>query len=251
MRFAHRNNTGDGVDRRPDTKAAEAYFKTIKDLATKRPEKPLVFYLSDEAQEYRQFVSKTVEAVMALPDTSTAFKAHLNKWSGIFARLLLTYHLIGEPVKLEGSNWHINGETAARVARLMIDFLLPNAARFYSELFSQGEHLKHSQWIAGYILSRNLKKISARDIYRAYREFRTDSTGIDYEGIERTMWGLVAAGWVEPINKEKREKTTKWKVNPTVHSTFAPRAEMERQRREEEKQRIQEAIRFLKLSSEE
>lgn len=240
---------GEEADRRPEYEALSAYRRTIAHLTKMAPDpRCKVVHLSPEAQEYRELVTKVAEKVMVLPDTSDAFKGHLSKWKGIFARLVLTYHIIEAAARgLDQPGEYVSGETGGRVAKLMLDFLLPHATRFYVEVLGERKHLMHTRWIACYILSRKLEKIRAREIYRAYHEFRTESAGIDHEGIARAMMGLQVAGWAEATDKGKRDWPSKWKINPEVHSIFAERAELERQRCEVEKQKVQEAVEFLRL----
>ncbi len=237
--------TGPGKDRAPNYSVITAYRETITHLTKMEPFPGReVIRLSPEAQQYFQLVSETAERVIVLPDTSDAFRGHLSKWKGMFARLLLTYHITEAAArKEEQPPEYVSGDTAAKVAKLMLDFLLPNAARFYVELIGENNHLAHARWIAGYILSRELEKITRRDIYRAYNELRDDP-----DGITRAMLALTMTGWVTPPNTQKRDYITLWQINPAVHSIFAERAKAERQRREEEKRKIQEAVKFLGLA---
>jgi hypothetical protein len=242
--------TGEGIDLRPDYTVIDNYRSTINHLFKMQPEPhQKVVRLTPEAHQYFQLVSETAENVMLLPDTSPAFKGHLAKWPGFFSRLLLTYHVTEAAAQgLKQPPEYVEEHTAAQVARLMIDFLLPNAARFYVELMGNKDHLAHARWIAGHILANKFKKITARDIYRAYREFRSDLEGADHEGINRAMAGLVIAGWVKPLGNNKRGYYTRWEVNPAVYSIFAEKANTEKQRREEIKTSIQQAAEFLKLT---
>lgn len=240
---------GDGADRSPNYDIIQKYHDTINHLVKMEPEPHRkVVRLTPEAHQYFQLVSTTAENVMLLPDTSAAFKGHLAKWPGFFSRLLLTYHM----TEAAAQSWkqppeYVEEQTAAQVARLMIDFLLPNAARFYVELVGNKDHLAHARWIAGHILANNFKRIASRDIYRAYREFRSEMEGADHEGINRATAGLVIAGWVKPLGDNKRGYYTKWEVNPAVYSIFADKAKVEKQRREVIKIKIQNAAEFLKL----
>jgi hypothetical protein len=140
----------------------------------------------------------------------------------------------------------ISEKTAKRVANFMVDYLLPNAARFYVEILGQKDNYEHAKWVAGYILTHNFTKITARDIGRGYRELRGD-----LKATQEAMTVLFVAGWVSPIDGEKRHGLTKWAVNPRVHTLFAARAAAERQRREEIKRKIREAAQSLGLSPDE
>jgi hypothetical protein len=61
------------------------------------------------------------------------------------------------------------------------------------------------------------------------------------------METLVTAGWVVPLNEDKQpgQPCRKWWVEPRVHEVFAEQAQAERQRREQERTRIDEATKRL------
>jgi hypothetical protein len=239
----HAHRTGEGQDRKPDDKAIQAYARLIEKLVTFRPDpdgKPVT--LSPEAHREREFVQQIVSKIMILPDTSPAFRAHLAKWPGIIARLMLAYHLaecLGGNRAPSGS---VSGETAARVARLALDFLLPHAAAFYSSLFGAGDMTTHARWVAGFILAHRLERITPRDIYRSYRDLRGHP-----DDIVRVLALLELAGWIGPVEEGKGKPPRQWTVNEAVHAAFAERGEAEKQRRDAEKARIQQAAQDLGL----
>jgi hypothetical protein len=133
----------------------------------------------------------------------------------------------------------IGGDTAERVARLMLDFLLPHAARFYGELFEKREEMAHARWIAGLLLAHGLRTVTLRDIGRAYRNVRDDS-----QAIRDAMGVLEIAGWVKPVNINGKPPS-RWEVALSVHRKFAARADAERIRRDAEKAKIAAAERML------
>jgi hypothetical protein len=237
----HGKQAGAGVDRPPNEVVMQGYRDCIERLVAAHTEAPVKTRFSPEAQIEREQVIRAADALKLLPDTSPAFRAHLSKWEALFARLALTFHAV-ETIGTVGGGITkaIPGGTAARVAQFMVDFLLPNAARFYSETFGTEGQIEHARWVAGYILSRALAKISARDIGRAYRTLRGDSPSL-----QAAMDTLVTAGWVEPVNPDRFRKAKGWVVNPAVHERFANEAEMEKQRRENERAKIREATQTL------
>src|SRR5690606_29293833 len=121
------------------------------------------------------------------------------------------------------------------VERLMLDYLLPNASRFYGETFGRGDAGEHAAWIAGYILARRLSTITAREIGRAYRPLRDDR-----QAIGAAMEALRMAGWVMRADAG-RQNSEKWSVVAKVHEVFAARAEHERARRAAEREAIKAA----------
>jgi hypothetical protein len=229
---------GDGEDRPPDHQAIAAYHATTRKLLEAEPD-GMVRRLSEEAQDARAQVQRVADAVASLPDTSAAFRAHLDKWDGLFARLLLTYHMVEALSRGQMPGEIIGGETAERVARLMLDFLLPHAARFYSELFQKREEAAHARWIAGYLLAHGLRTVTLREIGRAYRNLRGD-----HQAIREAMGALEIAGWVKPVDINGKPPS-RWEVFPLVHRKFAARGDAERIRRDAEKAKIAAAERML------
>jgi hypothetical protein len=138
----------------------------------------------------------------------------------------------------------IEAGTAAKAAKLMIDYLLPNAARFYLEILGR-DQLVHARWIAGHILARKLQRISARDVGRAYGALRSD-----LRAMQDAMSTLHIAGWVTADETGNGKPPTRWNVDPRVHQLFGARAAAERHRREAERQKIHAAARVLGVDPE-
>ena len=236
-----------GVDQPPKLEAVADYTTLIDRLMKSQPDdRRPVFTLSSDAQKQRLLVSDVADDVQCLPDTSAAFRAHLGKWDGLFARLTLTFHFaehILTPPQDQLPPTEIAGQTAACVAQFMTDYLLPNAARFYRELLGEDDHLKHGRWIAGHILTQDVEKLTARDVGRAYRELRGD-----LPATQTAMRTLEAAGWVIAVDAHKRDGPTQWRVNQRIYTTFTKRAKAERERRAAEQQKIWKAARNLGLT---
>jgi Protein of unknown function (DUF3987)/Bifunctional DNA primase/polymerase, N-terminal len=229
----------EGIDREPDAIAGRAYDMLVHRLAA-LPAPSTAYTLSEEAHAEREIVATLARHVMVLPTTSEAMRGALAKWEGLFARLLLTYHLTEHA---DAPPLIVSGATAGRVARLIATYLLPHTARLYAELGEQ--HLEHSRWVAGYILARGLDGVSAREIGRAYRELRSDA-----RGISDAMQALTLAGWVQPVDTSAKPGSplSRWQVLPAVHRLYATRAAAERERRQQERERIAEAIRALGIA---
>jgi hypothetical protein len=138
----------------------------------------------------------------------------------------------------------IDGATAKNVATFMVDYLLPNAARFYTEILGL-DQLVHARWIAGYILAHKLDRITQRDVYRVYHELRGD-----LPAILNAMMALTVSGWVTPHETGNGKPPTKWEVDRRVHLIFAKRAELERQRREDTRRKVREAAEDLGTTAE-
>jgi hypothetical protein len=240
----HCDSVSPGEDRPPDSQIVKAYHDLIIKLSTLIPrEGKEVFQFSHNAQKERQKISIFVQNVLVLHDTSPAFHAHLSKWEGLYARICLIFHIVESVSRGEAypPEW-VSQATAARAAKLMLDFLFPNSARFYLETLQDHNYMAHSRWVAGLILSKNMDTITERNIYRAYRLLEGKP-----EEIQRAMRVLEVAGWVTPTRYNKINRPNRWKVDERVHSLFAARAEAERDRREREKEKIYQATKVLGL----
>jgi len=231
-----------GVDRVADENADRAYRGLLRTIVEWRTLPPIKVTLSPEAHDARVRVMERVTALQMLPDTPGPLKTHLGKWEALFSRLLLTVHAIevasGSAFGFSLDAFHeIHGSTARRVEKLMIDYLLPNAMRFYGEFYGRPEHIQHACWVADHILAHRLSVITARDVGRAYHALRAD----DRQALDRVMSYLELAGWIVPMTEEKVKRPTRWWVDPRVHQLFAERAEQERSRRARDMQKVRDA----------
>ena len=252
--FAVPSKQDKGLDVRPDQDAVARYGAVFPALAAMRPARDFItghtqtIVLADGAHEHRERIDKLADAMTHMPDTSTRLMAAFGKWSGLFARLCLTFHLIEvADAKLAGSRppplQVIQPETAARVAAYMYDILLPHLLRAEAVMFST-DQTSHARWVAGFILAHKLAQISSRDVVRSYRAFKAPEAQRELAVVMRT---LVSVGWLEPEEPSNAAKpVTTWLVNPAVHSLFAARAEAERTRRAETKERIADTVSFLR-----
>ncbi len=110
--------------------------------------------------------------------------------------------------------------------------VVPSTFRFHTEIGSTDMTASHARWVAGYLLSRKLERVTARDIGRAYRELR----GKEVE-ILLAMDLLDHAGWV--IRDPARgAKGGSWLVNPAIHETFKAQAAAEQARREAIREKV-------------
>src|SRR5262249_30979185 len=127
----------------------------------------------------------------------------------------------------------IDGGVARQVESLMLDYLLPNAMRFYAEFYGRDEHVQNACWVAGHILAHRLPVITKRDVGRAYRTLRDDAGALD-----RAMSFLESAGWIVPMASEVGRRPSRWWVDPRVHRLFAKRAVQEQTHRTQTVQKI-------------
>jgi len=238
---------GNGEDRIRDYQADEAYHDLFKKLASPGDailgKKGGIIKFSTEAQQIRIFTRDTIKHVINLPTTSNSLRAALEKWESRFARYCLTFHIIEAVSAGQQPPPLISTDTAKRVSRLMIDFLLPNAFRFYNELLPESRNLIDARWIAGHILAKKLEQVTERDLYRANRAYRFSP-----DLVQNAMKILCSSSWLKPTKWKKDGRAVRWSVNPLCHRMFSARAEQERQTRDETIRKIQEAVAFFSPS---
>lgn len=236
---------GTGIDRPADLKSITAFHAAFRELSRLAPPPEGAFRFSHNAQKIRRLVDAYVSAFCDLPDTPEHLKAHLSKYPIFFARLCLVCHCLNcvsrAPVAVDPM---IPVETAKGVFSLLLNFFLPHSVRFFDELLPGERDTDDARWIAGYILTQKTTEITAREIYRAYRPLRRDKNIIPM-----VMAKLSIGGWVEDID-QKRKDSLRWAVNPKVHEKFGAMAEQEKRRREAEKRRIADAVKFIQATKE-
>jgi Protein of unknown function (DUF3987) len=221
---------GSGVDRKPNSKAADAYGTLFLRLAAMpmQPDGPRVVTLSPESHLVREEFFGQVMGVSEMPDLSPRLKAALGKYTGIWSRMVLIFHLI----KLAASSMKnpragvVDHDTVLRATRFMHDIMLPHLMLADALMF-QTVQTGHARWIAGHILSKAYERITTRDITKAYRELNAPE---QRRTMIEVMASLEAMGWVQAQEKTGREVGA-WEVNPKVYSVFVERAQREKARR--------------------
>jgi hypothetical protein len=232
-----------GSDRAPDSAAAKRYRAAIAAATTLHPPvvageraPPVVIHADGHA--HRERIDRLAEAVAAMPDASPRRRSTLGKWPGLFARLLLTFHVIeladhAARGLSQMSPLVASAENARRVAALMEHILLPHMLRA-ERVLGDTAGQTHAAWIAGHILAnpdvRAAGRITARDVVRAYGALRPPEAR---PALLDAMSALETFGWLaaDPPRGGSPHPTS-WRVNPNVFSRFAERAAAERERRE-------------------
>ena len=229
-------SAGRGVDRPANMAVIERYRSLITQLHGTQPGGVPV-RLSDEAHHIRDRFEDWIASLMdAFAGSEPRLHAHLGKWSGMFARLLLIYHCIeGADNESWGQDRHpsarlVSGVTARRVHDLFTKYLFRHAVRFYLEHAGGERLLYNARRIAGMVLVKQLSTLSRRDLARHMKGEHWDSLGD--KGKDGVLQFLGDAGWLEPAPGERYTgRPTRWLVNPDVHRRFSDRREAERARR--------------------
>ncbi|WP_431272475.1 DUF3987 domain-containing protein [Dankookia sp. P2] len=206
---------GMGQDRQPDRAAIARYEALIATLVALRPEQAQptepaarrrALVLAEAAHRHREEVEGLVRAMAALPGTSSRLKAALGKWSGLFARLGLLFHLVeaaaavglGQPVPRPGET--VTEQTARRVAALLREVLLPHLLRAEAMMFASTRDRPCT-------LDRRVHPVAgrgahhpARDVVQAYGPLRSPESR---RKLLEVMESLVSMAWLQPGTTEQ------------------------------------------------
>lgn len=201
----------------------QAYDGLVHRLAG-LPEQTIKF--GPQAQEVRRGFERHTQQLSNLEVLSPQLAAFAGKLDGLFARLALVFHFCDEQYT------EMIGEiTAQRVVRLMHEFIIPHALRFYLDLASDSGILAEARSVAGWILAKKADRLTFGSLTNNVRACR----GKTRDDVRRMLEPLEMFGWIMP---DDLNQPRAWEINPLVHERFAERAEQERTRRD----RIREII---------
>lgn len=240
----------DDDDQPTDQAARAAYSDLITKLFDLRPpkgahDKAAVCYLDEAGRAVRRQLMRLVQRLQhdaSLPDL---IREAASKWSGLFSRLCLIFHLVevadrtarGE-TPADHELVRVPAATAEKAAALIREVVLPNLFRLGFETLPDGKEQANARWIAEHILTHRSEHLTARDIGRAFRKLRGKP-----QEIAGCMEILTHAGWA--TQTEARADGVRWKINPKVHVQFAAAAKAERARRDAVKALIRQKVREL------
>lgn len=231
-----------GVDRVPDMLAIERYRELFEHLAAVVPSQEPV-RLKEDAQIVRERVDLLAQK-MGQAVGHEGLEAWLGKWSGIFARLLLTFHAIEcAQLRVHPSTRQVSGETAEMVERLLCRTLLRHAINFYSEIVDVNDRHQRGKELARLILAKQWDVVHKRELQRSWKAASKMQPWELHEVIGR----LCDMDWLQPDREGDPGadgKPRRWFVNPAVHGIFAAHADAERKRRAD----VVETIRELKTA---
>jgi hypothetical protein len=215
-------------DRRPDMDAMEQFGQLFDKLTALRGD-PSSVLLTEAAHQCRERVARHAKRLIDALD-HPHLQAWLGKWDGLFARLLLLYHVIDCVThSVHPVNEHVSGETADQVERLMTQVLLHHAIHFYSEILDANERQEHIRQLARLILAKGWEKVSRRDIAQSWKASRK----LEAWELRTIIDALCVSDWLQPDEDDigSDGKPRSWRVNPQVHAEFGAAAERERSRR--------------------
>lgn len=123
-----------GNEQAPNHEYDQRWRNMVRQIWDTQPDiEPIL--LTDEANAIRKEICIRAFDLIKIKFVSAGLCAHLGKWEGLSARLMLTFHMIEcASLKIHPQSCQINGETAKRVKAFMLEFLLPHATAFYMNL---------------------------------------------------------------------------------------------------------------------
>ncbi len=195
--------------------------------------------MDDEAQAIRNEFSKWITRVAGSEGLPDMMRGHVAKWEAIFPRLMLCYHAFGcaQSGKYV-TNMKISARTAERAMNFMKCYLMPNAMRFFGATVSGGDQTYTlAKLIAGMVLGNNMLRVTNRDLQRAFKKWRDAPEWQKVSAIRL----LKESGWLSG-DDERRSSSAEsgWLVNPSVHTMFGERALVERAKRQETTETLNE-----------
>ena len=203
-----------GTDETPD-RTANDYNDIVRDLIDGTATE---LRLSASAHAIRDDMQTRIHKLEQSEALGARFCGFVGKMPGVWGRLCIVLHLVA------GERGEVSEKTAFNAHRLLFQSILPNAARVYTTMGGAGADIEATRSIAGYILSKERRRIVLSDLTNNVRVCRHKTV----EDIRKLLSPLEAGGWLGP---EKEFAPTSWKVNETVHEFFAHQADIERERR--------------------
>ncbi|MGO8202824.1 DUF3987 domain-containing protein [Rhizobium ruizarguesonis] len=184
---------------------------------------------------WQEVTTRNYELASGWESVNVKLAAHCGKFNGMFARLCLVWHCI--EAKGDRPPSSINEDVALRVRDFLYGFLYPHAIAFYTDVIGLSGQHEAVLATAGYILSKGLHKITLRDMKRGDAVMRA----LDPEQAEAVMAQLDAFGWLTPVPSIRRD-SKEWAVDTRVFDIFEDRAEAEKDRRENVREIIRDAV---------
>ena len=229
--LVHAGEATIGQDRRPDMDAKKNYADMLRQLTEIMPPgSGAVVKLSEQAHSIREDLDrKLLKATRSHPNKFLT--ASLGKWNGLYARLLLVFHCIECATdQTYPTEKPVSGDTAARVASLMWEALLPHAVKFYEGLDPAEDHARE---VAALLLAQGWERFTVK---RDLNRYMKSSRKLKPWELDEILDRLEAFGWIWPDEDgrlNERGRPVAYQVNFLTHERFKVNAERERKRRAE------------------
>lgn len=221
----------EGIDAEHNRAAHDRYHAIVRQIWDTQPSADVVT-LSDGAQEVRNRITQAAYKLIETKFLSSGFCSAIGKYTGLAARLMLTYHAIECAAKhVHPQSCQVSEETALRVELLMTKFLLQHAIIFYMNAGNAGNMAKKVKSVAGLILAHGLSSITKRYIHHHNDQWRR------WKEPERetVLRQLIDAGWIVPVEGKRGidKFPTSFLCNPALPEMFDKHKRAEIERREQ------------------
>lgn len=204
-----------GVDRERNSAAAYRYSGMLERLAAHNGPTPMI-RMSAEARAILVRLETELLDIRRLGFASERVKAALGKYSGLFVRLCLVYHLADAADKGVEPPQFVTGDTAWSVFEFMSCYLVGHLVAFYDDLLGDVRHSEDAKAIGRIILSQRWESLSNRDIYRYHTPWKRMP---DWHRASVLKY-LEDTGWLYPVSPDGGRRTVHWDVNPRVFELF-------------------------------
>jgi hypothetical protein len=138
------------------------------------------------------------------------FQAFVGKLPGLAGSLALILHMASDPD--DGAARPIPEEIAAKVHRLVVDFILPHAFEFYRSS-TGGDQLRR---LASFILTNRQMRIVSSDLTKNVADLR----GLTLFEVNQRVSPLIAAGWLVPEEPKLGPWNRAWTCGPMCLRTL-------------------------------
>lgn len=226
-------------DRTPDMDAMNRYRDLVEAIhATQAPAaRPVT--LSEGAHLVRERVTAYALPLSHSELLPAGLRAHLAKWDGLFARLLLTYHAINMRSAGKYPNAEpVPRETAEAVEALLRRFLFGHAIAFYADVVGKRWASDMVEWVADTIIAAGWERFTSANVAQSSKRWRD----LDAAERSRILDALETVGWIRPVHTAGGGKVKAWMVNPAVHQRYRERAERVRQDRQQSRDVFASAV---------
>lgn len=216
-----------GQDRAESKEAKSRYTAMLEVLANDNGP-PRRIYMSREALEAASRLETELIEIRKLGTASERVKAALGKYTGMFIRLCLTFHLADAADRNTAPPTHVSGDTAWAVFDFMTTYLVGHLVAFYDDLLADNGHCDIARTIGRMILAQEWRSVENRDIHRYHSAWG----GYPEWKKAAVMRYLEDAGWLIPIVPDKASRrTVRWDVNERVFELFHMTAAEEQERK--------------------
>ena len=221
-------NMKQGTDTVPDSAAYETFELILKSLTEMHGSATLV--MSPDASGIYQEFCATIR-MMVTAEENESMSAHLGKWPGLAARLMLIWFLTerasyGQTVS---SGMQIPAEIASQCCSFLLDWQLSHVQHFYYEIMGSKEDRDFARLIFNYLLAHEeLDQIKLRDdIMQPH--WRTWSKLLPWQRKEAVNT-LVNTAILTPMGSKRNGEglPTAFMVNPKLRTMFVEQREREK-----------------------